>query len=223
MKDKFKKKSAAHIRYYTKDGVRVPGVTTIVGMLGWNTRILMNWANKLGLEGIESAKYVDEAADIGKLTHQMCVDWLKGEKPDLSDYTPNQVKAAKVAMKKFKEWSEERKLKPFLLEEPLVSEAHRYGGTLDIYGETKQGARELIDLKTGSGIYDEMVIQVAGGYYQLLREQGIKVDKVRILNIPRTKDETWQEREVSKQKCALAWKIFKACLTIYRVKKELGK
>ena len=69
MKDKLKKASKAHIRYKLKDGTVVPGATTITGLL--NKPFLITWANRLGLEGIDSTKYRDAAADIGTLAHQI--------------------------------------------------------------------------------------------------------------------------------------------------------
>lgn len=65
MKDKLRKASKAHVKYRTKDKVLVPGVTTITNLL--NKPYLIKWANDLGLEGIDSTKYRDEAADIGTL------------------------------------------------------------------------------------------------------------------------------------------------------------
>jgi hypothetical protein len=49
--DKIKSISKAHTIYKTAEGVRVPGATTITGLL--NKPYLVPWANKLGLEGIE--------------------------------------------------------------------------------------------------------------------------------------------------------------------------
>ena len=49
-----------HTVYRTADGQRVPGVTTVLGIL--NKPALIKWANNLGLQGIDSATYVDETA-----------------------------------------------------------------------------------------------------------------------------------------------------------------
>jgi hypothetical protein len=41
--------------YKTKDGLRVPGVTTVIGgNLGWNKQALMYWAWNEGIEGRNS-------------------------------------------------------------------------------------------------------------------------------------------------------------------------
>ena len=100
-----------------------------------------------------------------------------------------------------------------------MSEVYFYGGMADIYAKVDDSL-ELIDLKTGSGIYPEMIIQVAA-YRQLLLENGHSVDSVRILNIPRTGDESFVEKKISKAHLGVAWKIFKNCLSIYQLKKGL--
>src|SRR5439155_21898181 len=56
----FGDKVKAHVRYYTSKGEQVPGVTTILSVL--NKPALVSWANRMGLQGIDTHKYVDEAA-----------------------------------------------------------------------------------------------------------------------------------------------------------------
>lgn len=62
MADKLKKVTKAHTRYYLSDGTLVPGATTVTGLL--NKPALVKWANNLGLQGIDSSKYVDKAARV---------------------------------------------------------------------------------------------------------------------------------------------------------------
>lgn len=213
------KKSKARIPYRLKSGRQVPGVTTFTGELGWNTRILVNWANRMGLQGIDTTKYVDDKADIGKLAHSMVTDYLLGKETDTDDYSKNQIAAAENSALSFFEWVKNKKIKPILVEQRLVSEAYLYGGKPDIYAIV-EGSRELIDLKTGAGIYLEMVIQVAA-YRQLLIENEYPVEAVRILNIPRSGDESFMEKRVSTRHCMTAWMIFKNCQNIYQLKKKL--
>jgi len=216
-KQEYSKKARVHTVYKTKDDKRVPGVTTIVGMLGWNKNVLVRWANNLGIKGIDSSKFVDDKADIGKLAHLMITDWLCGKKTNTDDYTKNQIDQAENSVLSFFEWEKSHKIKPILIEGELVSEEHKFGGTADIYGEIN-GDTELIDLKTGSGIYPEMIIQVSA-YKSLLEEHEHRVDKVRILNIPRSENESFKEQVVENHD--VGWKIFLNCLSIYKLKKEL--
>ena len=57
------KRGRVHTVYKTKDGKRVPGVTTILGVI--NKPALVRWANNLGLQGIDSTNYVDATARCG--------------------------------------------------------------------------------------------------------------------------------------------------------------
>ena len=217
MSDKVK----AHTRYQLKDGTIVPGVTTVTGsQLGWNKQVLINWANRMGLQGIDSNKYKDDKAVIGTLGHSLATDSLLGIQTDTSDYSANQIEAAENSVLSFYEWAKGKEIRPILVEIPLVSEEYKFGGTPDIYGEIN-GTLELVDLKTGSGIYHEMIVQVSA-YEKLLEEAGYRVDAVRILNIPRTEDEAFMERGLGKQQREVAWEIFTNCLRNYQLKKKLN-
>ena len=135
----------------------------------------------------------------------------------------NQIKSAQNSADSWFNWAKGKKIEPILIEEQLVSEIHGYGGTPDIFAKI-DGVNELIDLKTGAGIYDEMVVQVVA--YEMLLEENNKllsVDKIRILNIPRTKGESFIEREISREMGDVAWEIFIHCLQIYKLRKEIRK
>jgi len=211
-------KDKAHIIYRNSQGIRVPGVTTITGELGWNTQVLVNWSNRIGLEGIEVGKYVDDKADIGTLGHSMITDKLEGKKTDTDDYSKNQIEAAKNSVKSFEAWARDKKIEPILIEVPLVSNIHNFGGTLDIYAKVNKSL-ELIDLKTGKGIYDEHLIQVGGGYVILLEEHEKPFDRVRILNIPRTNSERFYEED--NINIPICKNIFLNCLENHLYKKQL--
>jgi hypothetical protein len=210
-------KSKAHQRYKNKDGVGVPGVTTITGQLGWNKQQLISWSNKLGLQGIESSKFRDDKADIGTLAHLIVTSHILGTKPDTKDYSANQISQAENCALSYFEWAKARKIEPILVETWMVSELYQYGGTPDFYGKV-DGVFELIDYKSGKGIYPEYSIQVAA-YRQLLIEAGKPVDKVRIINIPRSEDESFQEKIITN--LDEAWQAFLALRTLYGLKKAL--
>ena len=101
-KDRIKPISKAHIVYKTPDGTRVPGATTITGLL--NKPYLVKWANNLGLEGIDSSKYTDEAAAVGTLAHEMVQAHLQRTEVDTSRFSPIQVDLASNAVLSFLEW-----------------------------------------------------------------------------------------------------------------------
>jgi hypothetical protein len=210
-------KTKAHIRYRLQDGTIVPGITTVIGLL--NKPALVPWANKLGLAGIDVKKYVDDKADIGTLGHDMITNHLIGKETDTSDYSANQISLAENCALSFWEWEKDHRIEEvYFVERPLVSEVHRFGGTLDIYAKVN-GRREIIDLKTGSGIYREHIIQVAT-LKPLLEENGFPVDGTRIVNIPRAETEAFLEKSISDHENETGWETFKHLLQVYQLLKE---
>ena len=208
-------RSRAHIPYKLKDGTLVPGVTTFLSVL--NKPALVKWANNLGLQGIDSTKYVDEKAAIGTLAHRMIADYLRGEETDTNEYSKVQIDQAENAVLAFFEWEKTHPIKPILIEEGMVSEKYRFGGTIDCLGQIN-GKLCLFDFKTSRGIFPEMLIQVVA-YRQLLVEHGYKVDQTTILRIGRTADEGFEERLVNE--LDKRWQIFLHALEIYRLQKEV--
>lgn len=211
-----------HTKYFTETGILCPGVTTITAELGWNKGILISWANKLGLKGIEAGKYVDDKAEIGTLAHQMVLDHLQQVKTNTSDYSRNQIDQAENCLLSYFAWEKGKTIEPIMLEQSLVSEQYQFGGTLDFLGKI-DGKLTLGDYKTGKGIYLEYWVQVAGGYLLLLDEQpGERVEEIQILNIPRSNDEAFQVQPIPREKWEVCKKIFLNCLENYRLKKLLN-
>jgi len=213
-------KHKAHTIYKNAAGVRIPGVTTITGMLGWNSRTLINWANRMGLQGIDTNKYVDDKAAIGTLAHLFVTDGIQDVKTDTSDYSQSQISEAMDSVQNFYRWKDEHDFNPIFVERRLISELYQYGGQIDIYAKIDEKFW-LVDLKTGSGVYPEMMIQVAGAYANALRENGYAVDGVRILNIPRSKTEGFIDRAISPEMSRACFKVFQHCRKIYDLKKEI--
>lgn len=215
-KDALKKTAKAHVRYKTTDGKIVPGATTITGLL--NKPYLVTWANRLGLEGIDSTKYTDEAAAVGTLAHAMVQGDLTGEMPDLNKFTAEQIDLAENAALSWYEWKKQHKIKVIFCEKQLVSDAMLYGGTLDCYCKL-DGKPTLLDFKTGKAIYEEYFVQLAA-YAELLRENGYPVEETRILRIGRDETEGFEERKVTD---TTKWfEIFRCLLNVYYLKRELG-
>lgn len=213
--DKIKGISKAHTIYKTEKGIRVPGATTITGLL--NKPYLVAWANKLGLEGVDSTKYRDEAADVGTLAHAMIQAHLQGFEIDMNEYSPITIDLATNAVLSYLEWEKGHTIKPILCETPLVSELNMYGGTVDCYCEL-DGKKVLLDFKTSKTIYDEYFVQLAG-YAELLKEKGYVVDECHILRVGRDETEGFEERTVKDWRKYFV--IFFNLLEIYYVRKEL--
>lgn len=213
-------KHKAHTIYKNAADKRVPGVTTITEMLGWGQRVLINWANRMGLQGIDTTKYVDDKAAIGTLAHLLITDEIQDIITDTSDYSKSQIDEAMESVENFYRWKHEHAFNPIFVEKQLISELYQYGGQIDIYALIDE-KYWLVDLKTGSGVYPEMMIQVAGGYANALRENGYAVDGIRILNIPRSKTEGFIDRTISLPMARSCFQVFQHCRRIYDLKKEI--
>jgi hypothetical protein len=206
--------------YYTVDGTRVPGVTTVLNVIA--KPALIKWANNLGLQGIDSTKYVDALADVGTLAHAMILADLRGEDPAAcgAEHNKTTIDLAENCFCSYLSWRKGKTICPEMIEKPLVSEVFRYGGRSDFYGDV-DGIRTLMDFKTGKGIWPEHWYQLSA-YSVLIAERGDPLpQKYVVLNIPRAETEAFDIKERSGLK--VEWEIFKSALNIYRLQKELEK
>ena len=213
--DQLKPISKAHVVYKTADGKRVPGATTITGLMA--KPFLIKWANDLGLEGIDVNKYVDEAAAIGTLAHQMVQDHLQHRPTPTVNYSPIQVSLAENSMLSYLHWEESHDIQPIICEVPMVSEQKRYGGTVDCYCKL-DGVPTILDFKTGKAVYPEYFVQVAA-YQNLLIENGYPVEQIKILRIGRDETEGFEERTVTDARDYFA--IFEHLLGVYYLRKKV--
>lgn len=209
----------AHQKYYTSDGERVPGVTTVLNVL--NKPALVPWANKLGLEGIDVKKYVDKMASIGTLAHYLIECDLKNEQPDLNSYSPEEINLAENCLISYYEWKKTNNPEPVLIEAQLSSDVFRFGGTIDLYAVV-DGQPYLIDLKTGKAIYPEMICQLAA-YTKLLQENNYPVNMTQILRIGRDETEGFEVQQKSLVELKPYWNKFKAALDVYRADQEIRR
>ena len=197
---------------YKVNGVRVPGVTTILGKI--DKPAIRVWANKIGLEGIEIGKYTDGLADIGTLAHEMIHDILVEKVTPLDDWTPNQIDAAQNCAIKFLEWSDQHEIDVVEAEHQMVSKTYRYGGTADIIAWV-DGVLGIIDIKTSKAIYDEMAWQVAA-YRQLAVENGYEgIQEARIVQVGRSEGEGFSVKHLSNFNLEQGWDVFVAALGLY--------
>lgn len=226
-------KAKAHQRYYATlrnadgepilDGkgapkkVMVPGATTVLGVMAKG--YLVGWANRLGLEGIDSNKYRDEAAEIGTLAHYLIQCDLTGEKANLEHFTPYQRKRAQFAVANWLEWRKGKEIVPTLVEGRLVSDLYRFGGTVDFYG-TVDGVWTLLDFKTSESVYLEHKVQ-ATSYTKLLIESGARVQQAVVIRLGRGVDDTLETHKLGREAMSRYWRVFELCLELYRLQKEL--
>jgi len=211
------KRARAHQRYRLADGTIVPGVTTIVGLL--NKPHLVAWANRMGLQGIDTTAYTAAAAGAGTCAHEMIQAMVGGPEVDFSKYTGEEIEAAQNAADKFREWLQNHDMQTHLIEEQIVSERYRVGGTIDWYGEL-DGKMTLVDIKTSGNIYAEHVIQVAA-YARMLQDEDYPVEEVRILRFSREDDGDHRDMCVSDRLLEAGFDIFLRLREVYDLQKEI--
>ena len=161
-----------------------PSVTTVLQVVA--KPALVPWAKKISLEKVrseltdvandfphvvlepewidemlESARkrpdqVRDEAGDIGTRAHGLIEAYLKGEMTE-ETHIPDDLSQA---FDNFLNWQTETDLEFRGSEIVVWDEKAGYAGTLDILAENNDGY-VIIDIKTGSGIYPEMSMQVA--------------------------------------------------------------
>ena len=219
--------------YKNAEGKRVPSVTTILGILAKPQ--LINWANRIGLEGINVKEFVDDKAEIGTLAHSICEFSIAGTPVEWKNYTKAQIIQACRCARKFFEWkSYQWEFIPIASELELVSEKYQFGGCCDLVA-ILNGRLTLIDFKTCSGVWDEAKFQTSA-YKSLLNENFDKlraaalnllpkkyksIQDVVILRIGRDENEGFEYYPVTPTK--EGFQIFRAALKIYKERQNFQK
>ena len=221
--DKVKfEKTKAHQTYKTPDGVKVPGVTTVLGATIPKPALLA-WAWKLGTEGIDFRKSRDQAADIGTIAHWLVECHLLGKDPDTSTFAPDDLSKAENSVIKFMSWWDTSKFELIASEKQLVADIEPFfGGTLDILAKDDAGKICLIDLKSGKGIYPEMWYQLSA--YAKLYEcnrgsSGEHLSRYIICRIGKEASEGDFEVQ-ERQDLGREWNVFEKCLALYQALKQ---
>jgi hypothetical protein len=211
----------------------VPGVTTIIGgQLGWNKAALIKWSGLQGLKGNDPSKVRDNAAEIGTLAHSLIHDHIsfklnkdRPKKPtvNLTEYSSSVLDNAEIAFNGFLEW--EVKTKPIYKasEVQVLNRYYKYGGTVDLIAEIPTGETTelaIVDFKTSSGFYPEMMVQLAAyaSAYEIENEPAT-LDKYIILQIDKTTG-SFHEHILSKKAISKGWTVFKHLLALYNLQKE---
>lgn len=162
-------------RGYHIDGHPVRSVTEII-KAGLPAPALIGWAGKataayavdhwdelaaLGpserFEILRTArnKVRDESAVRGTDLHRILQYVVSGAAVDIPEHLHRPAQALRG-------WVDAWDAQPVLVETPVASITHHYAGRLDLVADLNDGHRWLLDLKSGSGIYADHVVQLAG-------------------------------------------------------------
>ena len=216
-------------RYKNSSNKIIPSVTTIIGTnLGWNTRILMAWQNRLWEQGKDPRKTSEEACTIGTVTHDLIEHWIMGQDNYEADEGVDDLTVieASEGLREYIKWSEETQVDYLESEIRLISEEYQFGGTADsiamIDGETV-----LIDFKTSKGVYTEHIIQL-GAYRQIIEETtDYKIDRCMVIRIAKGElkdgEQRIQPHYIENSAVDLGWETFKIARDLHEKNKAFGK
>jgi hypothetical protein len=218
-------------RQYRVDNKRVPGVTTVLGVLdkpalvGWAATTAADAAVEACANGMppdearkagRAAVFArrDKAADLGTRAHAMVEAHFAGEEISVDVSDPEEAKVYACARRAIDHI--EKTCTRVVLSETAYTSPMGFGGTLDLVVE-RDGKLLIADLKTGKGVHDEVVPQLAA-YRFLLSCANVIVDSGLVFHVPVDGEEV-TEHEISSWKLDHGWRIFDAALTIYQTRK----
>lgn len=224
----FGAKVKAHVQYRTSDGQIVPGGSTIGGLIKDGDN-LTSWANRMGLQGINTRAYTEETAAIGTLAHAMIEHSFQIGEPgcnanvcleffDTRDYSENQLTRATWAYNSFARWAAEQTFEDYQVEMQLVSDEYRFGGTIDFYGRVN-GRWTQLDYKTSKSIYMGHVLQSCG-YAKLIKSKGLPLERVNLVKIGRAEDSYVEIKPLTLTQLKIGWEIFEKSVEIYQLKRD---
>ena len=159
--------------YRTADGQRVPGVTTVCDIIK-DSGGLIHWAWQCGVDGKDYRELRDAAASAGTYAHDMVEAHLTGREFVMPEDVPPEIATkATRAFDNFMAWKQQNRLTIVSTETTLVSERHRYGGTMDGMAVTAIGGHistlALVDWKSSNRLYETYLAQLAA-YGELWNE-----------------------------------------------------
>lgn len=209
-----------HQIYKNSKGEKLPSVTTVLSVI--SKPQLFYWGVKMAKEGICPIEYTKETAKIGSLVHALAEHFTSKTPIEWDKYAKEEIKKACTISKRFFEFvSLQDEFEPILSEGAFASDRYGYGGCLDAIVKLN-GKTTLLDYKTSSSIFGEMIAQVSA-YKRLAEEQGYKIEQVIILRFGREESEGYEYREVSKKELKYGLKMFDCALKLYKSKKEFEK
>ena len=169
---RFERKNQGSSHSYLLDGQRIPGVTTVIGILdkpalvNWAAEqsasyAVENWDTLSGLPVMERAKRIQgaryqtnrKAVVKGNRMHALGERLAHGETVDAPPEIRSQVEA-------YARFLDRWQLVTVATETPVCDTGYAYGGTFDLIAQTPRYGTALMDIKTGKGVYAEVAMQL---------------------------------------------------------------
>lgn len=236
------------VKYYDKDGGRLPSTTTIQGAYK-NPAGLMYYAWECGMQGIDYRQETNRFAGAGTICHKMIENKLTHR--DIDAYIPgaeelglekeayeSAMRMAENGFDNFESWWMQTHGEAVELEVSMVDDDLGFGGTLDLVVKLFGRARFVTDFKTSKKLYEEHICQVAA-YRHLWMNGRMNVDqKGSLTSEPKEFGEPIHggivlrvNRETSEfmpyiiptAGMDLAFEQFRYLLRAYKMKSEIGK
>ncbi len=135
---------------YLIDGVWYPRVTSIVNIKA-KPALYRYYAGMPNFRAADDAK--EASAREGTLVHEAVEAIARGEHPVVDPLVQPSVEA-------FVEFARNNEIEPLLIEERIISRAHRYAGTIDMLARVN-GVVGVLDIKTGKRIYRDYGMQTS--------------------------------------------------------------
>jgi hypothetical protein len=208
-------------QYRTKNGTKVPGVTTVCGRFK-EAGGLIHWAWQLGVDGQDYRRARDDAGGIGHYAHALVdANVHRRDAPEPPrDLSAADVERARTAFAAFLAWREQMKVTILDTESPHVSELWRFGGTWDAIARREDtGEVFLLDWKSSNAVYREYIAQVSA-YRTLAREQGYGVRGAGLLRFGKAHGDFtyhhWPESVLD-----LGWDAFTRMLELFEIDRKL--
>lgn len=224
---------------YLANRIPVPSVTRITGII--DKPALVPWAVNQTADRIRklwqpdktyTAHQIDEAIkdakgaryrtsgkalNIGSMAHDWIEQLIKSrifgfDVPEMPDYDP-----VARAVKEYIKWESEHRVQYVSSERRVYSRQHMYSGTADVCLMV-DGKLTMCDLKTSKGIYSEYYLQCAAYAGAIQEEDGVKFDRLMILRLPKTSDDTLEIGETDEVDPHL--QVFLHCLHTWRWKNK---
>ena len=149
---------------YLLDGRVVPSVTQVLSIIAKPS--LVKWANRMGLQGIDTYELTSESTAVGTIFHAQIQAFLTQEEISLQGFSDKLSSRAKELFQQWLRWNEESGLSYIFVEESFVSK-RGYGGTIDALAYDDEVV--LLDWKTSNFIAPEYYLQLAA-YWKLVEE-----------------------------------------------------
>lgn len=169
---RFARRNQGNSHTYTLDGQRIPGVTTVIGILdkpalvGWAARETAiyadeNWGRLASMrsgdriEAMTKARFQKNKAAVvrGNRVHALGEQLAHGKAVDVP---------AEIApwVEGYARFLDAWQLETVATETPVCNTEYAYGGTFDLIARSDRFGTALMDIKTGKGAYDEVALQL---------------------------------------------------------------